>query len=64
MNTRLYVGHLSETATERTLQELFEAYGEVDEVSVLRGFGFVVSPNSPGPLTDGHVPVRPALLAL
>ena len=41
MNTRLYVGHLSEMVTEMTLEDLFEAYDEVDEVSVLRRFGSV-----------------------
>uniref|UniRef100_A0A1X7TPS7 RRM domain-containing protein n=1 Tax=Amphimedon queenslandica TaxID=400682 RepID=A0A1X7TPS7_AMPQE len=39
--TKLYVGNLSETVTSKHLKELFGNFGQVDEVAVLRGFGFV-----------------------
>jgi len=49
MAKSLYVGNLSYTTTEETLQELFAAYGEVSQVNVVkdretgrsRGFAFV-----------------------
>ena len=49
MNTRLYVGSLPYAATELDLKEIFEAYGRVVYVRILknsetqlsRGFGFV-----------------------
>ena len=47
MTTKLYVGNLSDSATEKNIRELFEAFGQVDEVAVLRGFGFVVSEKFP-----------------
>lgn len=43
MATKLYVGNLSDSVSDKHLRELFEAFGIVDEVAVLRGFGFVVS---------------------
>ena len=43
MATKLYVGNLSESATVKHVRELFENFGQIDEVAVLRGFGFVVS---------------------
>lgn len=44
MATKLYVGNLSETTTEQSLRELFDAFGPVTEVAVLhQGYGFVVS---------------------
>ena len=43
MATKLYVGNLAETASEKGIRELFESFGQVNEVAVLRGFGFVVS---------------------
>ena len=43
MSTKLYVGNLSDSVTDKHLRDLFEAFGGVDEVAVLRGFGFVVS---------------------
>jgi RNA recognition motif-containing protein len=50
---RIYVGNLSYQAAEDELRELFEAYGDVAEVSVVtdretgrsRGFAFVEMPN-------------------
>lgn len=43
MSTKLYVGNLPDSAKDKDLRELFQAFGEVDEVAVLRGYGFVVS---------------------
>ena len=45
--TKLYVGNLSESVTSKHLKELFGNFGQVDEVAVLRGFGFVVSSTTP-----------------
>lgn len=42
MSTKLYVGNLPEGAKEKDLRELFQAFGEVEEVAALRGYGFVV----------------------
>jgi RNA recognition motif-containing protein len=50
---RLYVGNLSFSTTEETLQAEFGAYGQVDEVAVItdrdtgrpRGFAFVTMNN-------------------
>lgn len=41
--SKLYVGNVPEGAKDKELQELFEAFGEVEEVAMLRGYGFVVS---------------------
>lgn len=60
MTTKLYVGNLSDSATEKNIQELFETFGQVDEVAVLRGFGFVVSQTIQSRKGDRHV--RPALI--
>ena len=43
MATKLYVGNLADSTTEKSLRELFDAFGPVSEVAVLQGFGFVVS---------------------
>ena len=43
MATKLYVGNLAESTTEKSLRELFDAFGSVSEVAVLQGYGFVVS---------------------
>ena len=48
----IYVGGLSHTVTEDDLREIFEAFGEVRSVSIIkdkgsgepRGFGFVEMP--------------------
>jgi RNA recognition motif-containing protein len=39
--SKLYVGNVPEGAKDKELQELFEAFGEVEEVAMLRGYGFV-----------------------
>jgi RNA recognition motif-containing protein len=49
----IYVGNLNYASTEEGLRRLFEAYGEVGDVSIIRdretgrsrGFGFVEMPN-------------------
>jgi len=49
----IFVGNLARDVTEQDLQELFEAFGKVDSVSVIkdkftgevRGFGFVEMAN-------------------
>jgi RNA recognition motif-containing protein len=49
----IYVGNLNWQTTEAELQELFEAYGQVSSVAIIkdkytgqsRGFGFVEMPN-------------------
>ena len=43
MSSKLYVGNIPEGAKEKELRELFEAFGSVEEVALLRGYGFVVS---------------------
>ncbi|MGI9455716.1 MAG: RNA recognition motif domain-containing protein [Aeoliella sp.] len=51
---KIYVGNLSYTTTEETLQEQFGAHGQVEEVAVVndretgrpRGFAFVTMPNA------------------
>lgn len=43
MCTKLYVGNLPDMAKEKALRDLFQAFGDVTEVAVLRGYGFVVS---------------------
>ncbi len=40
---KIFVGNLSDEATEAQLQELFKPYGEITECAVLNRFGFVVS---------------------
>ena len=41
--SKLYVGNVPEVAKEDEIKELFEAFGSVEEVALLRGYGFVVS---------------------
>jgi len=49
----IYVGNLSYDSTEEELRSLFETYGQVDSVNIIkdkysgrsRGFGFVEMPN-------------------
>src|SRR2546429_7248520 len=50
----IYVGNLSYSATEQSLRQLFQKYGEVTEAKIVtdkftgssRGFGFITMPNS------------------
>jgi RNA recognition motif-containing protein len=56
MTRKVYVGNLNYDTTEATLQELFEAHGEVATVNVVtdrasgrsRGFAFVEMENDEG----------------
>ena len=49
----IYIGNLPKTTNEETIRKLFEEYGEVDEVKLLkdqysdelRGFGFITMPS-------------------
>ena len=41
--TRLYVGKLHEQTRERDLEKFVRDYGKVREISIKRGYGFVVS---------------------
>lgn len=53
METRLYIGNLSEETTEQDLRTMFSEAGTVSSVNVVtdrktgksRGFGFVTMPN-------------------
>ena len=42
-STKLYIGNLPDGTKEKDVRELFQAFGEVDEVAVMRGYAFVVS---------------------
>ena len=42
MSTKLYVGNVPDGAKDKDLRDLFMAFGEVDEVACLSGYGFVV----------------------
>ena len=39
--SKLYVGNLPESTKGKDLRDLFESFGTVDEVAILRGYGFV-----------------------
>lgn len=49
MSTKIYIGNLSFSTTEETLQNKFESFGTIESVSIVRdkntqmskGFGFV-----------------------
>ncbi len=49
MSTKIYIGNLSFSTTEETLQNKFESFGTIETVSIIRdkntqmskGFGFV-----------------------
>lgn len=50
----IYVGNLTEQMTEGTLRQMFEAFGEIESVKIIKdrfnkrtkGFGFVEMPNN------------------
>ena len=54
MNTKLYIGNLSFDSTENDLQDMFAAFGPVNEVNLItdrttgrsRGFAFVTMGSS------------------
>ena len=41
-STKLYVGNIAHGTTAKELREVFEAFGEIEEVAVKDGFAFVV----------------------
>ncbi|KAI9321660.1 hypothetical protein BX666DRAFT_1904347 [Dichotomocladium elegans] len=41
MSTRVYIGRLSRDARERDLERLFKNYGEIREINIKNGYGFV-----------------------
>ena len=41
--TRLYFGKLREDVRERDLQKFVRGYGQVRDISIKKGYGFVVS---------------------
>jgi hypothetical protein len=41
MSTRVYIGRLARDATKRDLERLFKNYGDIREINVKTGFGFV-----------------------
>ncbi|RUP47807.1 hypothetical protein BC936DRAFT_145314 [Jimgerdemannia flammicorona] len=41
MTTRVYLGRLSRDARERDVERLFKGYGDIREVNIKNGFGFV-----------------------
>ena len=43
MGTKIFVGNLSNLATQEMVSELFAAHGAVKKCDILSGFGFVVS---------------------
>lgn len=40
-STRVYIGRLSRDATKRDLERLFKGYGDIREINLKQGFGFV-----------------------
>jgi RNA recognition motif-containing protein len=56
MNTKLYIGNLSFDSTENDLQDLFAAFGPVNEINLItdrttgrsRGFAFVTMATAEG----------------
>ena len=43
MCTKLYVGNVTDDTKEKDLKEVFQAFGDLTEVAILRGYAFVVS---------------------
>jgi len=58
----IYVGNLSQTATQENIREAFEAFGQVSSVTIVkdkysgqaRGFGFVEMPDQ----TEGQTAIK------
>ncbi|KAG0277120.1 hypothetical protein BGZ95_006492 [Linnemannia exigua] len=46
MPTRVFLGHLSRDASDRDIERLFKNYGNIREVTLKNGFGFVDFDNS------------------
>jgi arginine/serine-rich splicing factor 4/5/6 len=43
MSTRVYLGRLHRDVRERDVEHLFRRYGNISEIRLMSGFGFVVS---------------------
>jgi arginine/serine-rich splicing factor 4/5/6 len=41
MSTRVYLGRLSRDASKRDVERLFKSYGEIREINIKTGVGFV-----------------------
>lgn len=41
MATRVYIGRLARDARERDLERLFKGYGDIREINIKNGYGFV-----------------------
>jgi len=41
--SRIYIGRLSSRAEKRDVEKFFKEYGEIREINLKNGFGFVVS---------------------
>ncbi|KAI7881667.1 hypothetical protein K492DRAFT_176910 [Lichtheimia hyalospora FSU 10163] len=41
MSTRVYIGRLARDARDRDLERLFKSYGEIREINIKTGYGFV-----------------------
>lgn len=41
MSTRVYLGRLSRSANKRDIERLFRGYGDIREINLKSGFGFV-----------------------
>ncbi|KAG2218366.1 hypothetical protein INT45_012508, partial [Circinella minor] len=41
MSSRVYIGRLARDARERDLERLFKGYGDIREINVKTGYGFV-----------------------
>ena len=41
MATRVYIGRLPRDARERDVEKLFRGYGNIREIKLMNGFGFV-----------------------
>jgi splicing factor, arginine/serine-rich 4/5/6 len=41
MATRVYIGRLPRDARERDVEKLFRGYGNIREIKLMTGFGFV-----------------------
>jgi arginine/serine-rich splicing factor 4/5/6 len=46
MSTRVYFGRLNRDVRERDIEKLLRGYGDIREINLKNGFGFVVSSSS------------------
>jgi arginine/serine-rich splicing factor 4/5/6 len=40
-STRVYIGRLSRDATKRDIERMLKGYGDIREINLKQGFGFV-----------------------